>query len=237
VRYLTNEELIYLYQQGDKQALDKLIEQNRGIVNKLANKFYVEGTNSIDKEDLEQEGYIGLITAAKKYKFDVEKPCKFISYAVYWIYQKINRFVRCKNTNEETSLNSPTNNDGDNELMDYIEGVDYSFENIEDKLYYKQLRHELEEAMNTYNTLKEREILKLIYSWDNNKPMTYGEIGEIFGVTGSMIRNNEHTALGKIRRSPWGAIKAKELYGQKRNNFLYSIPETIERISFAERYL
>ena len=31
---MTNEELVF-YQQGDKQALDSLIEQNKGIIYKL----------------------------------------------------------------------------------------------------------------------------------------------------------------------------------------------------------
>src|SRR3712207_7622501 len=91
---MTNEELVYLYQQGDKQVLDSLIEQNKGIVYKLVNKFYVEGTNSIDKEDLEQEGIIGLIIAAGKYDLNNPKKAKFITYAIHWIYSKINRYIK-----------------------------------------------------------------------------------------------------------------------------------------------
>ncbi|MFL0198126.1 sigma-70 family RNA polymerase sigma factor [Clostridium sp. WILCCON 0269] len=234
---MTNEELVQLYQSGNIQALNKVVELNKGIVYKLANKFYTEKTNSIDKEDLEQEGFIGLITAADKYKFNIEKPCKFITYAVYWIYQKMNRFMKSNNTNEETSLNIPIGDDEDIELMDYIEGVDYSFENVEDKIYNEQLHKELEEVMSEYNTLKEREILKLRYGWDNCKCMTCGQIGEVYNVTRSMINNIEHTALGKIRRSPWGAAKAKEVYIQKRRQSVHSIPGTIERMSFAARYL
>lgn len=37
-----------------------------------------------------------------------------------------------------------TNSEGYNQLRDYIQGVDYSFENIDDKIYYKQLKQELE---------------------------------------------------------------------------------------------
>jgi RNA polymerase primary sigma factor len=234
---MTNEELVLVYQNGDKEALNKIIEQNNKLVRSIANKFYVEGTNSMDKEDLAQEGFIGLITAADRYDFNNSKKAQFTTYAVYWIYQKINRFVKYKNTNEETSLNTPVGEDGNRELLDYIEGVDYSYENIEDKLYYRQLRQDLEEVMSKYNTLRERQILKLIYSWDHNKDMNYEEIGSLFNVTGSMVRNNERTALGKIRRSPWGAEKAKEVYINKRRGSIHSIPGTVESISFAERYL
>lgn len=234
---MTNEELVYLYQQGDKTALNDLIEQNTGIVYKLVNKFYVEGTNSIDKEDLEQEGYLGLIVAADKYKFDVEHPCKFITYAVYWIYQKIQRYMKQKNTNNEISLNTSISKNGDNEIMDYIEGVDYSFENVEEKLYNQQLHQELEDVMNEHNTLKEREIIKFHYGWDNIKCMSLYEIGDILGITGERARQLKDNALRTIRNSKWARKKAIEIYGQKKRKAVYSIPGTVRSISFAERYL
>src|SRR3712207_259209 len=157
---MTNEELVYLYQQGDKQALDSLIEQNKGIIYKLVNRFYVEKTNSIDREDLEQEGTIGLIIAARKYDFNNEKKAKFITYAIHWIYSKINRYINQRNTNDETSLNIHIGEDEENELIDTIKDIDYSYENVEEKIYIKELRQEIEEVMREYNTLEEREILK-----------------------------------------------------------------------------
>lgn len=234
---MTNEELVQLYQNGDKQALDKLIKQNRGIVNKLVNKFYTEGTNSIDREDLEQEGYMGLIAAASKYKSDIDNPAKFITYAIYWIYQKINRFIKYRSTNNETSLNTPIGENGDTELMDCIEGVDYSFENVEEQIYRQELRIELEEVMSKYNTLQGRNILKLNYGWDNNKCMTLNEIGEMLGVSGERARQLKSQALRKIRSSPWGREKIMKFYADERLIYEDSIPGTVESISFAQRYL
>ncbi|WP_039657578.1 sigma-70 family RNA polymerase sigma factor [Clostridium tyrobutyricum] len=234
---MSNEELVRLYQEGNKSALDELVENNKKIIYKLASKFYVKRINSIDITDLQQEGFIGLMTAAKKYDFNNPKKATFITYAVYWIYQKMQRFVKTKNTSDEVSLNTPASEEGGSELINYIEGVDYGFENVEDKLYNEQLHRELEEVMARYNTLMEREILKFRYGWNNYKCMSCGQIGEIYNVTGSRINNIEHTALGKIRRSPWGAEKAKELYIQKRRQSVHSIPGTIESMSFAARYL
>lgn len=234
---MTNEYLVQLYQQGDKQALEKLIEKNNGIVYKIVNKFYVEKTNSIDREDLEQEGTIGLMIAAKRYDINNPREANFITYAIHWIYSKINRYINQKNTNEEVSLNTPMGEDEGTELMDYIEGVDYSFENIEEKLYYKQLRRELEKVMDSCNTLKEREILKLHYGWDNNRCMPLHEIGDIFKVSAERVRQQESQAMRKIRCSPWGRSKAIELYGQKKRYSIHSINGVIETINFAERYL
>lgn len=235
--WLTNEELVYLYQQGDKQALEELLEKNKGIVNKLTNKYYVDKTSSIDREDLEQEGMIGLIIAANKYDLNNPKKASFITYAVFWVNQRINRFMKQRNTNSEISLNKRIGEDEDMELGDFIEGVDYSFENVEDKIYHHQLRQELEEVMNKYNTLKEREILKLHYGWDDNQCMNLSEIAELYQVTRASVYNIELIALSKIRRSPWGAKKAKEIYNQKKSRAAYSIPGIIESISFGQRYL
>lgn len=212
---MSNEELVELYQQGDNTALDKLVNANTGMIFKVANKFYTNNTNSIDIKDLEQEGYIGLINAANKYRSDLENSASFITYAYYYIYQRINRFIVSKNTNNETSLNIPTSNDDDIELMDNIESIDYSFENIEEKIYIEQLRNELEQAMNENNTLFEREILKLRYGWDSNKVCSQNEIAEIFDTCQNKIASNEVKALRKLRNSAWGQEKKKEYMHDK----------------------
>lgn len=234
---MTNEELVQLYQAGDKQALDTLIEQNRGIIYTMANKFFIDKTNSIDREDLEQEGFIGLITAADKYKIDVENPCKFITYAIYWVHSKMQRFLSQKNTNDEISLNTPINEDGDTTLLDSIKDDYRPYENVEDRVYNQQLKQELEEAMCEYNTLKEREILKLRYGWNDSRCMTYEEIGNLFNISGASIKQSESLALLKIRRSAWGARKARELGYDKRINSYKSIYRRIEYLDYESRYL
>lgn len=212
---MNNEELVQLYQQGDKQALEKLLEINRGIVYKVANKFCIEGSNSIDIEDLEQEGYIGLMVAAERYDINNPKKAKFTTYAVHWIYSKINRYVNAKSTNEEISLNTPIGEEGDNELMDTIKGVDYSFEDVEEKIYIEQLREELEKVMHERTSLKERNIIKLHYGWDTNKTMTYNEVGELLNITGERVRQIKARALRRMRNTTWGVNKAKEIEKEK----------------------
>lgn len=200
---MSNEELVRLYQEGNKEALNILIEQNKGIIFKIANKFYIGQTNSISVEDLEQEGYIGLMIAAQKYKFDKEKKAKFSTYAIYWIYQKINRFVKQKNTNDEVSLNTKIYETEEDEKIDFIKDDDNRYENIEEKLYIKQLRKDLEQAMNENTTLREREAMKLYHGLDCNK-CTYPEIGEIFNVSRERVRQILRDAYKKIRKSNTG---------------------------------
>lgn len=234
---MNNEDLVQLYQMGNKKALNDLVELNEKLVYKLANKFYVEKSNSIDKDDLIQEGFVGLILAADKYRIDIENPAKFITYAFYWIYQKMNRFVTGKNTNAEVSLNTPIGEDQDgSELLDYIEGVDYGFENVEEQIYNQELREELDSIMNKTLTLREREILKLRHGWDTNKCMNYAEIGELFSVARSHINNIEKSSYSKLRRTSWGVEKAKVMYhGISSRKYNYSSIDN--EISFAQRYL
>ncbi|MDT8715545.1 sigma-70 family RNA polymerase sigma factor [Clostridium sp. 19966] len=234
---MTNEELVYLYRQGDKQALEILIEQNKSIIYKLANRFYTEGTNAVDKEDLIQEGYLGLIAAADKYDFDNEKKAKFITYAVFWVNSKISRFINTRATKEEISLNSPIGDDDSSQLMDYIEGEDYSLENVEERIYIKELREELEQAMNDNTSLKERETLKLHYGWNNGRILSFGEIGSIFNIDDYQVKRIEGQALRKIRHSSWGRRKANELYGNRIRYENNSIAAAIENIDFFEKYL
>lgn len=206
---MTNEELVQLYQGGNKYSLEELVEQNTGIVYKLANKFYINQTNSIDIEDLQQEGFMGLMIAAEKYKFDMENNAKFITYAAYWIYQKMNRFIKYRNTNAETSLNAPVGEGGETELVDFVEGVDYEYENVEEQLYIKQLRLELEGAMHECNTLKEREVLMFRYGWDTES-MSLQYIGDMFGIRAERVRQIEVRALRRLRNSTWCRQNAKQ---------------------------
>lgn len=69
---------------GDKEALNKLVTSNLRFVISVAKQYQGQG---IDLIDLIQEGNEGLIEATKKW--DVDKGFKFISYAVWWIRQKI----------------------------------------------------------------------------------------------------------------------------------------------------
>lgn len=234
---MSNEELVQLYQNGDKESLNKLVDLNEGIIYKIANKFYVDKSSSIDIDDLIQEGFVGLVLAADKYRFDVESPAKFITFAVYWICHKISRFINSKNTNDEVSLNTHVGEEDNSELIDYIEGVDYGFENVEEKIYNHELRIELEYIMNKTLTLNEREILKLRHGWDSNKCMTRDEIGELFNFVSHKVNYIEKRAYSKLWHTSWGMQKAEELHICNKKSKRYNYKSVIDDITFEEEYL
>lgn len=77
-------ELSSLAANGDQNAIDQLIKANLRFVISVAKQHQRPGLELID---LIQAGNEGIIVAAKR--FDPTKGFKFISYAVWWIRQKI----------------------------------------------------------------------------------------------------------------------------------------------------
>ena len=87
---LTHEEELELarrIQQGDQEALQKLVESNLRFVVSYAKRYRNPNVSFLD---LIHEGNLGLIQAAKKYDpFKEGQDVKFITYAVWWIRQAI----------------------------------------------------------------------------------------------------------------------------------------------------
>ncbi|MCM1048591.1 MAG: SigB/SigF/SigG family RNA polymerase sigma factor [Clostridiales bacterium] len=81
--------LIERSQAGDKEARERLIEENLGLVRHIVKRFLDRG---YDAEDLFQIGCIGLMKAIDK--FDLSFDVKLSTYAVPMIQGEIKRFLR-----------------------------------------------------------------------------------------------------------------------------------------------
>lgn len=81
--------LIEMAQNGDKEARDKLVQENIGLVWSIVKRFCGRG---YEPEDLFQIGCIGLIKAVDK--FDNTYEVQFSTYAVPLIMGEIKRFLR-----------------------------------------------------------------------------------------------------------------------------------------------
>ncbi|HOD17877.1 MAG TPA: RNA polymerase sigma factor RpoD/SigA [Candidatus Cloacimonadota bacterium] len=78
---------------GDKEALNKLIQANLKFVVKIAARYQNRG---LTLSELISEGNIGLIKAIEK--FYPDKDIKLISYAIWWIKQRIMQAIAEKNS-------------------------------------------------------------------------------------------------------------------------------------------
>ena len=89
---LSPQEEVALAQQaktGDTKAFQKLVTHNLRFVVAMAKKFQGQG---VPFEDLINEGNLGLIRAVNT--FDETRGFKFISYAVWWITQRIRSAIQ-----------------------------------------------------------------------------------------------------------------------------------------------
>jgi RNA polymerase sporulation-specific sigma factor len=82
-------ELIKQAQSGDKEAKDRLVEENMGLIWSVVKRFSNRG---YEAEDLFQIGSIGLIKCIDR--FDLNYDVKFSTYAVPMIMGEIKRFLR-----------------------------------------------------------------------------------------------------------------------------------------------
>lgn len=96
-RLLTKEEekeLIRKAQKGDKEALDKLVLSNMGLVIKIASDSVRSigiRSPSVSFDDVVSAGVEGLMIGLEK--FDPDKGFRISTYVYWWIRQSIRRFL------------------------------------------------------------------------------------------------------------------------------------------------
>lgn len=209
---MTNEELVKLYQEGDKHTLETLLEANKGFIYKVSMKFFTGHDNSIDQDDLIQEGRIGMIKAADKYKIGMET--SFTSYAYYWVYQTMYRFMYPKRNMINSklrfvSLNVPVGEDGETELGDVLADGKDEFCSVEESIYHQELNRELRQAMNDNLNEEEMNVIFLRYGFNSNI-CTLEQTGEKLGFSCARARELERQSLRRLRSSRWGRMRMSE---------------------------
>ena len=84
--YIEEVRLARRIQKGDNKAVEKLVFANLKFVISVAKNFQGMG---VDLMDLINDGNEGLVIAARK--FDPNRGCKFISFAIWWVRESILR--------------------------------------------------------------------------------------------------------------------------------------------------
>ncbi len=214
---MTNEELVKDYQKGNKKAMDQIVEKNKGLVNYFVNQFCSNLNNSyLDRDDLEQDGYIGLMNAVKNY--DPLPGVKFSSYAGVAIKSHISRNLRIttpweKRSDKNSRLCNVISANSflpGSENMTYMDTIkddhaENDFHNLIDDLDHEIMRDDifavLGRVFNPYD--KEKNALILKYGL-NGKEYTSREIADIYDVKCEKARQWLAKGMRRIRLSKAG---------------------------------
>lgn len=176
-----------LIKKGDEEAINKLIVSNLKFVIMVAKNYKSYG---IQFSDLISEGNVGLIRAAKKYDFS--KDNKFISYAVWWIKQSIQEFIK-KNTINTNEFNSLFSNNEKVDNNGYI--INNLYEKENDNIEKSKTVYELLDCLNK----RENDIIQCYFGLNDSEEMTLEEIGNKYGLTKERVRQIKEKALIKLR--------------------------------------
>lgn len=98
---LSDEEIIDKVRQGNEKALSYLLEKYKELVKMKVGKYYIIGA---EKEDIIQEGMIGLFKAIKTYKSD--KNNTFKTFANLCIERQLITAIKSSNRQKHIPLNS-----------------------------------------------------------------------------------------------------------------------------------
>ena len=190
-------ELIKKSQAGDRQARDKLIADNLGLVYSVVARFAGRGH---DREELVQIGSIGLIKAINT--FNPGKNIKLATYASRCIENEILMYLRrSSKTKLEVSIDEPLNVDWDgNELLlSDILGTDEDLisKDIENEVERKLLVKAIEKLSG-----RERMIIEMRFGLNTagGEEMTQKEVADRMGISQSYISRLEKKIMKRLKK-------------------------------------
>ena len=183
-----------LYENGDINARNTLIEHNLRLVAHIVKKYYSTYKN---QEDLVSIGTVGLIKAIDS--FDISNGARFATYASKCLQNEILMYFRSqKKASCEVSINETIDIDKDGNPLTYIDIIsceDTIAEDIDLKISSKKAI----DIINSALTPRERQIIILRYGLNNRRPVTQREIASALGISRSYVSRIEKSAIDKIR--------------------------------------
>lgn len=189
----TDEELIEETMAGNSDAMDFLMEKYKNLVRSKAKTLFLVGA---DKEDLIQEGMIGLYKAIRDFRRD--KDASFRSFAELCINRQMYTAIKSSNTKKNQPLNnyisfdSIVKNGGAEEPVEDMLGVEAEkISNPEQMVIDKESASVLEYTLVGRLSKMEREVL-FYYLRDYN----YNQIAEALSKEPKAVDN----ALQRIKK-------------------------------------
>lgn len=195
---MPDNEIVSLIQKGDNQALNYILGKYNSIVNIKASKFFAAG---IERDDIIQEGMIGLYKATKSY--DTEKQNSFKNFANLCIERQLITVIKSANRqknmplNSAFSLNTPIYESEDADVIEVLDlkTMEDPLETITKKEYFNLVETMMNECLSDF----EKKVLK------------YYKLGksyvDIANAVDSKVKSVD-TAIQRIRKKAY-KIKTK----------------------------
>lgn len=211
------------------QKLHRSFEANQQIVNRVARKFYIPVHSCLTKEDLVQEGWLGLLEAEKR--FDANKIIgqlppdaipslvesslndAFSAFAAKWVFKYIADAIY----QHRSALSYPPSHPlGEVATVLSLETIERPSEDEEDSITIADLlvddapnaeeriiqREKKTALKKSLSSLSEREqhILICLYGLNGNKPSTLVEVAKQLGVSHWRVLQVRDKALRKCSK-------------------------------------
>lgn len=194
---MTDEALVALAQQGDGAAMEQLYHRYKNMVRLNARPYFLI---SGDRDDLIQEGMIGLYKAVRDYEAD--KNAAFATFAELCVTRQIKTALRSSNRqkhmplNNYVSLYSPA---GESEARELIETIGDTADIEDDYISRETIQYAFTKLEKSLTPL-EKNTLELFL-----QGLTYQEIAEKANCSKKSVDN----ALSRVK-AKLGKILAEE---------------------------
>ena len=198
---MSDEELISLIKSDNKDALNYLINKYKELVYMKVSKYFIIGA---EKDDIYQEGMIGLYKAIKSFKAD--KHNSFKTFVNMCIERQLITAIKTSNRqkhmplNSYLSLNTSTyDEDDDKTLLDVLNNktMEDPLDTITKREYYKAVEDTIDKSLSDF----EKQVLKKFIKGDS-----YVKIAEELSSPVKSIDN----AIQRIRKKAIKGITNNE---------------------------
>jgi RNA polymerase sporulation-specific sigma factor len=186
---ISDEELINQIRKNDPQALNEIIERYKSLIEIRVSNYFINGA---EKDDLMQEGRIGLFKAIMNY--DAEKDASFNTFANLCIERQLINAVKNSNRQKHMPLNNyvslnGSDDDSSSENIDTV--LNNSVEDPLDTITKEEYMNEINDTLDKNLSDFEKNVLDLLL-----KGYKYEEIAQKLDSNSKAIDN----AIQRIRK-------------------------------------
>lgn len=186
---ISDEELINQIRENDPQALNEIIERYKSLIEIRVSNYFINGA---EKDDLMQEGRIGLFKAIMNY--DAEKDASFNTFANLCIERQLINAVKNSNRQKHMPLNNyvslnGSDDDSSSENIDTV--LNNSVEDPLDTITKEEYMNEINDTLDKNLSDFEKNVLDLLL-----KGYKYEEIAQKLDSNSKAIDN----AIQRIRK-------------------------------------